>query len=63
MKHTRELWIAEKTLQGRDSSISNGRGKTIAIVYPMEWHEGVGGRMTELMKRYEAETGRSTRRS
>ena len=33
MKHTKEPWVAEKTLQGRDSSISNSRGKTIAIAY------------------------------
>jgi hypothetical protein len=33
MNHTKEPWVAEKTLQGRDSSISNMRGKTIAIAY------------------------------
>ena len=33
MKHTREPWVAKKTLQGRNSSISNRRGKTIAIAY------------------------------
>ena len=33
MNHTKEPWVAEKTLQGRDSSISNSRGKTIAIAY------------------------------
>jgi hypothetical protein len=40
MKHTRELWIAKKTLQGRDSSISNSRGKTIAIAYKNENIDG-----------------------
>ena len=33
MKHTKEPWVAEKTLQGKNSSISNRRGKTIAIAY------------------------------
>jgi hypothetical protein len=33
MKHTKEPWVAEKTLQGRDSSISDRRGNTIAIAY------------------------------
>lgn len=33
MRHTREPWVAKKTLQGRHSSISNKRGKTIAIAY------------------------------
>lgn len=40
MKHTKEPWVAEKTLQGRDSSISNRRGKTIAIVYQNENIDG-----------------------
>ena len=40
MKHTREPWVAEKTLQGRDSSISNMRGKTIAIAYKNENIDG-----------------------
>ena len=40
MKHTKEPWIAEKTLQGRDSSISNSRGKTIAMVYKNENIDG-----------------------
>ena len=33
MKHTKEPWIAEKTFQYRDSSISDRRGNTIAIAY------------------------------
>jgi len=33
MNHTKEPWVAKKTLQGRNSSISNRRGKTIAIAY------------------------------
>lgn len=33
MKHTKEPWVAEKTFQGRDSSISDRRGNTIAIAY------------------------------
>ena len=40
MKHTKEPWVAEKTLQGRDSSISNIRGKTIAIAYQNENIDG-----------------------
>ena len=40
MKHTREPWVAEKTLQGRNSSISNSRGKTIAIAYQNENIDG-----------------------
>ena len=40
MKHTKEPWVAEKTLQGRDSSISNSRGKTIAIAYKNENIDG-----------------------
>ena len=40
MKHTREPWVAEKTLQGRDSSISNSRGKTIAMAYKNENIDG-----------------------
>jgi len=33
MNHTKEPWVAKKTLQGRNSSISNKHGKTIAIAY------------------------------
>ena len=33
MKHTKEPWFAEKTLQGRDSSVSDMSGNTIAIAY------------------------------
>jgi hypothetical protein len=33
MNHTKEPWVAKKTLQGRNSSISNRCGKTIAIAY------------------------------
>jgi hypothetical protein len=40
MKHTKEPWVAEKTLQGRDSSISNRGGKTIAIAYKNENIDG-----------------------
>jgi len=40
MKHTKEPWVAEKTLQGRNSSISNRRGKTIAIAYQNENIDG-----------------------
>ena len=40
MKHTKEPWVAEKTLQGRDSSISNRRGKTVAIAYQNENIDG-----------------------
>ncbi len=40
MKHTKEPWVVEKTLQGRDSSISNRRGKTIAIAYQNENIDG-----------------------
>jgi len=40
MKHTKEPWIAEKTLQGRDSSISNSRGMTIAMAYKNENIDG-----------------------
>jgi hypothetical protein len=40
MNHTREPWVAEKTLQGRDSSISNKHGKTIAITYRNENIDG-----------------------
>ena len=40
MNHTREPWVAKKTLQGRNSSISNKRGKTIAIAYKNENIDG-----------------------
>ena len=40
MKHTKEPWVAKKTLQGRNSSISNRRGKTIAIAYKNENIDG-----------------------
>jgi hypothetical protein len=40
MKHTKEPWVAEKTLQGRNSSISNRQGKTIAISYQNENIDG-----------------------
>jgi hypothetical protein len=40
MKHTKEPWVAEKTLQGSNSSISNERGKTIAIAYQNENIDG-----------------------
>jgi len=40
MNHTKEPWVAETTLQGRDSSISNRRGKTIAIAYQNENIDG-----------------------
>jgi len=40
MKHTKEPWVAEKTLQGRNSSISNSRGKTIAMAYKNENIDG-----------------------
>ena len=40
MKHTKEPWVAEKTLQGSNGSISNWRGKTIAIAYQNENIDG-----------------------
>ena len=40
MNHTKEPWVAKKTLQGRNSSISNKRGKTIAIAYQNENIDG-----------------------
>ena len=40
MKHTKEPWVAKKTLQRRGSSISNRRGKTIAIAYENENIDG-----------------------
>ena len=40
MKHTKEPWVAKKTLQGRNSSISNSRVKTIAIAYQNENIDG-----------------------
>ena len=40
MNHTKEPWVAKKTLQGRNSSISNRRGKTIAIAYQNENIDG-----------------------